>query len=258
MRSLFFASLFWVAFSVQANCDERWNDLPSNQIIHSYKVNKKVFFHSSPENGSKVKDLFLIPGDKFESYLNANGFSFGNFFRKDGSVVMGWLKSDALTAQAEPTIRPLNEADFRICSPNGEVVLDEYYEKFNNKWGRCAKSEQLESGVWSNYISKGDEIYKYFMSYWKGFTIRSSNINYKAMGSDFDTYRITTVALTNKKYMTNRGLSLGMTLSDVINAYGEPSERNTNEVIYIFKNYTLEFGLKDNSISGIMMNEEIL
>ncbi|WP_412098194.1 hypothetical protein, partial [Klebsiella quasipneumoniae] len=87
-------------------------------------------------------------------------------------------------------------------------------------WGKCGKNEQLETGAWSNYISKGDETYKYFDNYWKGFIIRSSNINYKHFGDDFDLYRITTITVINNKYITGRGIYIGMNKNEIINAYG--------------------------------------
>lgn len=171
---------------------------------------------------------------------------------------MGWLKDDALSETEKVNKPEINDSDFSIYSPNGSIDLSSSFEDFYKIWGKCGKNEQLETGAWSNYISKGDETYKYFDHYWKGFTIRSSNINYKQRGSDFDSYRITTITITNNKYITSRGVYVGMTKNEIINAYGTPASIDKNEINYSFKNNTLSFTLENDVIKNIILDENIL
>lgn len=152
----------------------------------------------------------------------------------------------------------LNANDFSIYSPNGNIELNASFEMFDKKWGECGKSEQLETGAWSNYISKGDKNYKYFDYYWKGFWVRSSNINYEQLGYDFDTYRITTVTVVNNKYVTSRGVYVGMTKDEIIKAYGNPSKTSETLISYRYKTNSLDFKLESDVIKTIILDEAIL
>jgi hypothetical protein len=258
MKKLLFILIAICSFHSYASCDESWKKSDYEQNINSYKVLNKTFFHSTPDDNSKNSKLFLINNDSFVGFLKSGRFEFGRYARKDGSIVMGWLKDDALSETENVNKPEINDSDFSIYSPNGSIDLSSSFEDFYKIWGKCGKNEQLETGAWSNYISKGDETYKYFDHYWKGFTIRSSNINYKQRGSDFDSYRITTITITNNKYITSRGVYVGMTKNEIINAYGAPASIDKNEINYSFKNNTLTFTLENDVIKNIILDENIL
>ncbi len=259
MKIILFSLISLYMCSVQANCDETWGSASYQQSINKFQVSGKTYFHSTPNNESKLNKLYLIPGDTFIGYLDFQNFEFGRYERKNGSVVMGWLRKTELTIKPkiESSDTELKQSDFSVYSPLGYIVLNSSFEDFYKKWGRCVKNEQKETGLWSNYISKGDKNYKYFDHYWKGFTIRSSNINYEELGSDFDTYRITAITITNKKYMTSRGISLGMNTNNIINVYGKPFKQDNNGIIYNYKYYTLSFRLEADVVTSIIMTELI-
>lgn len=258
MKKILSLVISMLAFNSYASCDGLWDKADYKQNIHSYKVLNKTFFYSIPDVNFKNSKLFLINNDTFVGFLKYGEFEFGRYTRKNGTIVMGWLKYDALS-ETEKTKKPeVDVNDFSIYSPNGSIDLSSSFENFYKTWGRCGKNEQLETGIWSNYISKGDNTYKYFDHYWKGFTIRSSNINYKQHGNDFDFYRITTITITNNKYMTSRGVYIGMTKDEIINAYGEPSSTDKDKINYSFNNNTLSFTLENNVIKNIILDENIL
>lgn len=258
MKKMLFIFLAACSFHSYAGCDESWKKADYEQNMHSYKVINKTFFHSTPDDNARNSKLFLINNDTFVGFLKSGEFEFGRYTRKDGSIVMGWLKDDALSETKETKKLDFNDGDLNIYSPNGNIELSASFEDFYKAWGKCGKNEQLETGAWSNYISKGDETYKYFDNYWKGFSIRSSNINYKQQNNDFDLYRITTITITNKKYITSRGIYIGMTKNEIINVYGEPTSINKGNISYNFKNKTLSFMLENNMIKSIILDENIM
>lgn len=247
-----------LAFNSYADCSESWKASNYEQDIRSYKVNKKTYFHSTPDDNSRNSKLFLIDNDAFVGFLKSGKFEFGRYTRKDGSIVMGWLKDDDLSEVKDSKKSDLNDGDLSIYSPNGNIELSASFEGFYKKWGKCEKSEQLETGAWSNYISKGDETYKYFDNYWKGFSIRSSNINYKQHDNDFDLHQITTITVTNNKYITSRGIYIGMTKNEIVNAYGEPASISKDKIIYNINNNTLSFMLENNAVKNIILDENIM
>lgn len=260
MRKIIVAIISLYTCFTQANCNETWRSISSTQKINLYQTNEKTFFHSTSDDLSINKRLFLISGDIFIGYLANQNFEFGRYTREDGSIALGWLKKSSL-AQSPKEIKnkkSINKNDFIIYSPAGNIVLNASFEDFYRTWGECVKNKQLEAGLWGNYISKGDKNYKYFDHYWKGFMVRSSNINYEQSGSDFDTYRITTISVTNDKYMTSRGIYVGMSNENVRNAYGEPSSENQDLKRYTLNNLTLDFTLENNIIKTISMDEGML
>ncbi len=258
MKKILLLIMSMLSFHSYAACDESWKKADYEQNIHSYKVINKTFFHSTPDDNSKNNKLFLISNDTFVGFLKSGGYEFGRYTRKDGSIVMGWLKDDDLSETEKTNTPEFNGTDFSIYSPNGNIELSSSFEEFYKAWGKCGKNEQLETGAWSNYISKGDETYKYFDNYWKGFIIRSSNINYKHFGDDFDLYRITTITVINNKYITGRGIYIGMNKNEIINAYGEPTSRSKDKISYHFKNNTLTFMLDNDVNKNIILEESIL
>jgi hypothetical protein len=258
MKRMLFILVAVCSFHSYAGCNESWEKAGYEQNIHSYRVINKNFFHSTPDDNSRNNKLFLINNDTFVGFLRSGKFEFGRYTRKDGSIVMGWLKDDALSETEKTKKSELNDGDFSVYSPNGNIELSSSFESFYKTWGKCGRNEQLETGAWSNYISRGDETYKYFDNYWKGFTIRSSNINYRQLGNDFDLYRITTITVINSKYITSRGIYIGMTRSEILNAYGEPSSTNKDKITYNFKNNTLSFMLENDVIKSIILEENIL
>ncbi|MEH8415328.1 hypothetical protein RAH00_27030, partial [Klebsiella pneumoniae] len=90
------------------------------------------------------------------------------------------------------------------------------------------------------------------------FNKASSNINYKHFGDDFYLYRITTITVINNKYITGRGIYIGMNKNEIINAYGEPTSRSKDKISYHFKNNTLSFMLDNDVIKNIILEESIL
>ena len=258
MRFIFLiVSLF--SSAVVANCNGHWEDVKKIQLTGTHVVQKKAFFYSAPFNKYKYADLFLIKGDRFHSYLESNGYIFGRYIRKNGTVVNGWLKAEALvdTSSKFPYFPlELSENDFVIVSPYKDIELGGSYERFYKAWGKCEINKQPDIGISGNFITSGVQVYKYFDHHWGGFSIRSSNINFNNDGEDFDTYRVTTVTVNNDKYMTSRGIAVGDTIESVISAYGQPLKMDKTQVSYKFKRNSLLFNIKSNVVDNIVMDEQ--
>ncbi|EMC4263707.1 hypothetical protein VEL57_004193, partial [Cronobacter sakazakii] len=241
MKKIITAIISLFMFQVQANCDESWKMANYKQNLNVFKVVAKTFFYSAPNDDAKNSNVFLIRNDNFSGFLSSGRFEFGQFIKKDGRKVIGWLKKDDLAETTGNISTEINGGDFSIYSPNGSIDLSTPFEVFYKSWGRCGKNEQLETGMWSGFISKGDRNYKYFDYYWKGFSVRSSNINHEQLGDDFDSYRITTITVTNNKYITSRGIYVGMSKDEIIKAYGKPSRISKSLISYSFNHNSLDF-----------------
>lgn len=78
------------------------------------------------------------------------------------------------------------------------------------------------------------------------------------LGNDFDTYRITTITVTNNKYITSRGIYIGMSNDEVIKAYGKSSRISKSLISYSFNNNSLDFLLEENIVKKIVLDERLL
>ncbi len=258
MKFIHFIFLF--SGAVIANCNENWEHVQKIESANTYVVQKKSFFYFSPFEKYKSDNLFLIKGDSFYSYFKGNGYIFGNYIRKNGSVVSGWLKAETLVEKLSglPFIPlELSKYDFVIISPYKNIELGSSYEQFYKVWGGCEINKQPYIGISGNFITRGGEVYKYFDHQWDGFAIRSSNINFNQVGTGFDFYRITSITVSNNKYMTNRGIVIGDTIENIITVYGKPLNVDKVRVTYKFKNSTLSFGIKDNVVDSIVVDEQV-
>ncbi|WP_038901019.1 hypothetical protein [Dickeya dadantii] len=255
MKKIIFLLTFLFIGTAQANCNENLKGLRQKQKNQNYIVNQKTFFYLNPLKKEYKKGLFLIPGDEFSGYLVFQDLTFGRYIRKNGEVVMGWLKSDTLKDATTSQENNLSEHDFNIYSPIGNIPLGQPYEKISSQWNKCLDSHGVELG---GIVSRNNIEYKYSDYSADGLIIRLSNINYDKKGLNFDTYRVTAIIIDNGNYLTSRGVSVGMTKEEVINTYGEPSEKNKNAITYNYNNYALEFKLKFGKITEIEMSEYFL
>lgn len=57
--------------------------------------------------------------------------------------------------------------------------------------------------------------------------------------------------------MTNRGIVIGDTIENIITVYGKPLNVDKVRVTYKFKNSTLSFGIKDNVVDSIVVDEQV-
>lgn len=252
--------LFLLSGFALANCNDNWEQVAHKQFVNKSIVQNKSFFYSAPSEKYKVPDLFLIKGDDFNSYLKSNDYTFGTYTRRNGSVVSGWLKSETLDAASSKSSNSppeVSKSDFVIISPFKNIELGSSYEQFYKTWGDCEVNKQPDIGISGGFITVGNEIYKYFDNFWSGFSIRSSNINFQQTGSDYDAYRITTITVNSKKYMTSRGITIGDTTQNIITAYGKPLNLDKDKLTYKFKNDELSFDIKNDEIKSIVMDEKV-
>ncbi|MGL6424961.1 hypothetical protein [Aeromonas hydrophila] len=257
----FTSLIFIILFSgpMLANCNESLEYAPHIQTVSKNTVQNKSYFYLSPFEKYKSSDLFLIKGDNFYSYLKSNDYIFGNYIRKNGSVVSGWQKAESLvgsSSKSHYSPPEVSKSDFVIMSPYKNIELGSSYELFYKAWGKCEINKQPDIGIPGNFITKGDETYKYFDNFWTGFTIRSSNINFQLTGMDYNYYRITTITINSKKYMTSRGITIGDTTDNIFASYGKSLNLDKVQMIYKFKNSTLSFDINNDVVEKIVMDEQ--
>lgn len=156
-------------------------------------------------------------------------------YEADGSISA--LKSQLIEGEknmdnTDKQSKPLEEKDLTVRSKEEQITLDAHYSdlKVNedslNQEGTLLTSEMI-----------GDYYYKYYMHEYTDFKIVTSNLNYNVKGEDFNTYYMVQIDLKTPVFETMRGIKIGSSKEQVVNAYGEGQETETpSEWGYTFKN----------------------
>ncbi|QTF07899.1 hypothetical protein HC231_08110 [Brenneria izadpanahii] len=57
---------------------------------------ERSYFYTAPNEGCIKKQVFIIPGDKVNAYLDYNEYYYVMYFKKNGQQVEGWVKQNQL------------------------------------------------------------------------------------------------------------------------------------------------------------------
>lgn len=161
------------------------------------------------------------------------------------------------TSTISPTpgvAKPLSVSDFMITDGKNIISL---YTAFMD-----LKIDQKEHEVENNFVGENTVdgfIYKYFVHQYDDFDLFVSNANYNLKGKDFDDRYVSQITLKNKSdFKTLRGITIGSSLSDVVNAYGQVEIKNEegNEFVdYQFEDMGLKFTIDTNKVvTGIIVD----
>jgi len=149
------------------------------------------------------------------------------------------------------TVKQLEEKDFSITDCEDTICLDIPFKDFH--------SHKVEERVdFVGWIYSGEFAYKYNRHVYGDFDIYTSNANYNLKNRNFDDRYISQITLKNANLKTLRGISLGSTLQDVINLYGEGQVQKSNSdyVIYQYRleDRALQFKVdKEQKVAGITL-----
>ncbi|EPQ1331644.1 MULTISPECIES: hypothetical protein [Serratia] len=56
----------------------------------------RLYFHSAPDLRCKESEVFIIPNDKVNAYLDYHGYYYVMYFNRKGEQVEGWVDSNRL------------------------------------------------------------------------------------------------------------------------------------------------------------------
>ncbi|WP_409309529.1 hypothetical protein [Pectobacterium sp. B1J-3] len=102
MNKIFFILCLFSPFSF-ALCEDVNLIAEQKQILfpHSdsgYLVTEKerTYLYSAPDEKCKLKDIFLIRGDRIDVYSEYNGFLSMMYLKKNGESITGWIRSHSV------------------------------------------------------------------------------------------------------------------------------------------------------------------
>ncbi|UAN18876.1 MULTISPECIES: hypothetical protein [Enterobacterales] len=102
IRKLFFVLLFAPLMSwggcaeINSVAEQNQTLIPTNESGYVVNDMHRVYFYSAPDEGCKIKGLFIVRGDLINVYADYQGFSSVMFFKKNGDTVSGWVHSDSI------------------------------------------------------------------------------------------------------------------------------------------------------------------
>ena len=152
------------------------------------------------------------------------------------------------------SVKPLSESDFTIADGKSSIGL---YKEFKDL--KIEKQELKNENNYVGEIASGDYFYKYYIHNYDDFDLYLSNANYNLKGKKFDDRYIAQITLKNKcNFKTSRGITIGSSLKNVMDAYGQRTAINVNGVDcleYQFNDMGLCFDINSNqTVSRIVLN----
>lgn len=214
---------------------------------------KRVFFYSSANNRCRMKNKFVINGDKLISFYKTDGFIYVNYLNKEGKIIDGWIMNNSFT-NANNNI---NNNDFKISYKNGHLLDIGSVDRVFVLWARSNKidiADPILSGIdensWSIPFSGG------FAELDEPGAIIKRRIMYSYNRNDYETY-LSELSITSKDFKTSRGISVGDSWGDVERKYGPPGYIRDHCVSYVFFNKKITFCEIDNLVSSIKISDLI-
>ena len=226
--------------------------------INSYFVAKKhrAYIYSYPDVACRQKNLFIIDGDLVYGYAHYSDFYYMEYITRKGDSIYGWVNKSDLEPLHMVEIRGRPEisiADFAIHNSKQWIAINFALDSLS-KIGHNNASSFI-----GDFPNQAGGLYKYYSYSYSFGDIVVSNVLYdKRMHDIDDGYRIQSIHLTNKEYLTARGLTVGDSIEDVINSY-KPIDPfgNDSSLIYKLGNYSIEYRITNGRISTIDISLEI-
>lgn len=246
MRGAYYILLLFFAFRLQAMC-ENINDLKKGFNSAIYDVSNvfitskaRVFFHSLPIYKCKSKK-FIINGDKAISYASYNGFQYVSYLDKKGAVHTGWIESSHISRQ-DTSLKPLKieKRDFSIHFNGTDIRIGDSYSEALEAFEKITEIDSGNAFIDLFRTVNGVD-YKFYPHDFGFIYIESSNLNYDKLKRDFDDYSITKIVLKRGVGFSNRGISVGSKMLDVLKVYGTPTLKKDGKFIYINTEGTISF-----------------
>lgn len=161
----------------------------------------------------------------------------------------------ACVVTSEPkTIETIRTKDFAVTDGKNIITLDMPYNTDFDIGYEEKKSD-------NNYVGEttsGNVTYKNYSHEFDDFTIYDSNAYYDTKNRDFDEYYITQISLNTPNFKTLRGITIGATVGEVVNLYGEGKKIDNDgnvSLSYRFKDMQLSFYFgKDQKVQNIILS----
>ena len=153
----------------------------------------------------------------------------------------------AWAADGPAGLKPLEAEDFSVSDGKNTIVLDSPFTDFE-----IDLPEEETSYVGEEYT--GDFVYKVYQHTYADFNLYTSNRYYNLKDRNFDYYYIVQITLKTPNFKTNRGISVGAHVDDLLKAYGPGEESNDDGVIcllYTLGDMRLQFDMRNQRVQGI-------
>lgn len=104
--SLLLFSIFFTGYVFAFDCEKfnisikgKEDLIPGHQSGRVVIGSGRLYFYSAPNEDCKIKDLFIVPGDKVDAYSDLGEYTSIQYFsNKLGDIVDGWVHTNRLRA----------------------------------------------------------------------------------------------------------------------------------------------------------------
>lgn len=216
---------------------------------------KRVWFYSHPHASCKQKEIFIVKGDLVYVFSLYNGFYYVEYVSQKGKSVYGWINKEGLVPynlHSSNAGGKISIADFSIYVNEHWISINTISELLSNITG---KHETFFVGSYPNAVGG---LYKYYSHIYPFGEVISSNVSYdKRMQNIDNSYRLTSILISEHGYVTARGIGVGDTVIDVKDKYKSKNLLDDgSRLTYRLGNYFISYDIKDGLVSTINIGQE--
>ncbi|MFQ2194962.1 hypothetical protein [Aeromonas jandaei] len=228
--------------------------VPGGSAIFSANE-KRVWFYSYPNASCRQKEIFIVKGDLVYVFSLYNAFYYVEYVSQKGNSVYGWVNKEDLVPYNLHSINAgekISIADFSIYVNERWISINTISELLSNITG---KHETFFVGSYPNAVGG---LYKYYSHIYPFGEIISSNVSYnKRMQNIDNSYRLTSILISEHGYVTARGIGVGDTVIDVKDKYKSKNLLDDgSRLTYRLGNYFISYDIKDGLVSSINIGQE--
>lgn len=155
--------------------------------------------------------------------------------------------------KSQETIGFLQPSDFAVTDGQNEIVLDRLYGNME-----LDKPEITEEAIYVGEIYGKNGVYQYYVHEYEDLTIYISNANWNLKDRKADDYYTAQIELNNTVFRTFRGITIGSSMEDVIEAYGQGIKYVTDDgcvLNYTYNDLELYFTIDQSEVvQGVSMH----
>lgn len=153
--------------------------------------------------------------------------------------------------EEQETAEFLTPADFAVTDGQSEFVLDQLYDELN-----IDKEKFDKDSVYVGIIKGASGFsYDYFSREFEDLSVYTANANFDLKNRDIGYYYVAQITLKTSTFKTPRGITIGSSMEDVLQAYGQGLQyENENEyengwsLVYSYNDLGLFFEMDQSGI----------
>jgi len=149
--------------------------------------------------------------------INTDGEYHFTAVDEEGNYYVLDMTSEEVHSEEQETAEFLTPADFAVTDGQSEFVLDQLYDEL-----KIDKEKFDKDSVYVGIIKGASGFsYDYFSREFEDLSVYTANVNFDLKDRDIGYYYVAEIVLKTSTFKTPRGIAIGSSMEDVLQAYGQ-------------------------------------